>query len=44
MEQKYRDKMTITDKPVLSPDNPQDFKVEGRPLYEGYVQPDPVLC
>ena len=49
MEQKYRDKMTITDGPqynsgVLSPDNPQDFKAEGRPLHEGYVQPDPVLC
>ena len=49
MKQKYRDKMTITDGPlynsgILSPDNPQDFKAEGRPLHEGYVQPDPVLC
>jgi hypothetical protein len=32
MEQKYRDKMTITDVP-------QDFKAEGRTLHEGYVQP-----
>lgn len=49
MKHKYRDKMTIPDGPqynsgVLSPDNPQDFKAEGRPLHEGYEQSDPVLC
>jgi len=40
----YVDEMAITNGLVLSPDNPQDLKAEGRPLREDYVQADPVPC